>query len=76
VVSFLLASPQTPYMHLSSLPCVLHALPISPSLTRSDYTCWRVQVMKLLVIQFSSASLVHIFSSPSCAQIPSVFILP
>jgi hypothetical protein len=33
VVSFLLASPPISYMHFTFLPCVLHTLPISSSLT-------------------------------------------
>jgi hypothetical protein len=36
---------------------VLHALPTSPSLTwYSNYTWRRVQVMKLLIMQFSPTS--------------------
>jgi hypothetical protein len=39
VVSFLLAFPQISYMHSSSPPFVLHALPISSSLT-SSFELW------------------------------------
>jgi hypothetical protein len=45
------------YMHSSSPSFVLHALPISSSLTdHSNYTSRRVQGMKLLITQFSSTS--------------------
>jgi hypothetical protein len=45
------------YPTSSSPPFVLHALPISSFwLDHSDYTWWRVQFMKLLVMQFSSTS--------------------
>jgi hypothetical protein len=39
VVSFLLAFPPVSYMHSSSSPLVLHALPISSSFTWSFYLC-------------------------------------
>jgi hypothetical protein len=48
VVSFLPAFPPISYMHSSSRPFVLHALPISSSLTyHYDYTWRGVQVIKL-----------------------------
>jgi hypothetical protein len=43
-------------MHSSSSPIVLHALPISSFLTYSNYTWGGVQVMKLLIMQFSRTS--------------------
>jgi hypothetical protein len=57
VVSFLLASPPISYMHSSSphscyMPCSSHP----PWLDHSNYTWRRVQVMKLLIMQFSPAS--------------------
>jgi hypothetical protein len=56
VVSFLLAFPPISYMH-SSPPIVLYVLSISSSLIdHSNYTWQRVQVMKLLIIHFSSTS--------------------
>jgi hypothetical protein len=58
-----LAFPPISYMHSSSPPFVIHALPVSSSFT------WRkVQVIKLLIIQFSPtfhhfiSFLVQIFS--------------
>jgi hypothetical protein len=50
VVSVLLAFPPISYMHFSSPPFVLYALPISTFLTSSLYTWRRVQVMKLLIM--------------------------
>jgi hypothetical protein len=52
LVSFLLAFPPISYMHSSSPQFVLHALPISSGLEHSNYTWWRVQVVKLLIMQF------------------------
>jgi hypothetical protein len=43
--------------HFSSSPCVLHAPPISSSLIWSPDNIWqRIQIMKLLNMQFSPAS--------------------
>jgi hypothetical protein len=48
-----LTFPPVSYMHSSSPEFVLHALPISSSLTyHSNYTWRNVQVMKLLTMQF------------------------
>jgi hypothetical protein len=50
-----------------------------PWLHHSNYTWWREQVMKLLIMQFSPTSLhffpflVQIFSSVPCSQAPSVY---
>jgi hypothetical protein len=54
VVSSHLAFPPISYMHSSSPPFVLHARLISSSLAwYFNYIWWRVQVMKLLIMQFS-----------------------
>jgi hypothetical protein len=52
--SFLLASPPKSYMHLSSLhACYMPHPSHSHSLDHSNYTWRRVQVMKLIIMQFS-----------------------
>jgi hypothetical protein len=51
-----------------------------PWIHHSNFTCRRVQVMKLLIMQFSPAfyhfhlSSVQIFSSALCSQTPSVYV--
>jgi hypothetical protein len=57
MVVFFLSFPPVSYMHTSSLPLVLHALPITPPwLYHSKYTWRRVQVMKPLFMQLSLTS--------------------
>jgi hypothetical protein len=70
------------HVHLG-LPFMLHALPISSSLTWSfyNYIWWRVQVMKLLIMQFSPISHHYISLSPKYfpqhpAQTPLVCVFP
>jgi hypothetical protein len=61
---------------------VLHALSTSLDLVQldhSNYSWRRVQVMKLLIMQFSRTSCnfiwsVQIFSSTPCSQTPSVYV--
>jgi hypothetical protein len=49
--------PPESYMHSSSPPCVLHALPSHPPwLDHSNYTWRTVQVMKLLIVHFPPTS--------------------
>jgi hypothetical protein len=80
VVSFLLAFPPISYMHCSSPPFVLYALPISSSLTYHSNYVWRgVQVMKLLIANLIYLRSLHlssdqIFSSAPCSQTPSVYV--
>jgi hypothetical protein len=51
---FLLAFLPKPCMQYSSLPYVLHTMPISPLLLNHSNYIWRsVQYMKLLIMQFS-----------------------
>jgi hypothetical protein len=45
-----------PCMHLSSLPCMLHALPILCSLTTSFCLLQGIQIMNFLIMQFAWAS--------------------
>jgi hypothetical protein len=53
MVSFPLAFPPITYTLSSSLPFVQHAQPShSPRLDYSNYTWRRVQIIKLLVMQF------------------------
>jgi hypothetical protein len=53
VVSFLLAFPPTSYMNFSLPPFILHALPISSSLTyHSNYVWWGVQVWRVSLCSF------------------------
>jgi hypothetical protein len=53
-------------MHSCSPPFVLHALPISYSWhDRSNYTWRRVQVMKLLIMQFPLTSLISSVFGPN-----------
>jgi hypothetical protein len=60
--------------HSCHMSCPLHP----PRLYNSNYTWQRLQIMKLLVMQFSPPSchsipLVQIFSSAPCSQTPSVY---
>jgi hypothetical protein len=72
MVFFFLGCSRKPPVHYSSLPLVLHGLSISSSLTY--HYKWRLQVMKLLSMQFFSdlllfhPSLVKIFSSASYSE--------
>jgi hypothetical protein len=76
VVSFLLAFRPKSYMH-SSCPAQL-----IPLLDHSNYTWRRVQIMKLLIMQFFSnhPSLhfcsVRILSSAPCSQTLLVYVSP
>jgi hypothetical protein len=83
VVSFLLAGPTIFYMHSSSPPFVLHALPTSCSwLDHSNHTWRKVQVMKLLIMQFPSTSRQYISLRPkhssqhSILKHPQSMVLP
>jgi hypothetical protein len=53
------------------MPCQSHPL----QLDHSDYTWWRVQVMKLLILSHHPFSF-RIFPSESGSQTPSVRVLP
>jgi hypothetical protein len=64
-------------------PFVFHALPISsPWLDHSNYTWWRVQVIKLLIIKFSLTSLQFISLWSTCSlqhlllKHPQALVLP
>jgi hypothetical protein len=80
VVSFSVAFPQITYMHSSSAPSFHMPSPShTPSLDQSNYTWRKLQITKLLVVQFSPLhshlSSVKILSSVSCSQTPSVNFL-
>jgi hypothetical protein len=63
MVSFLLAFPPKSYMQFCFLLYVLHALPISYSLTWTFcYTWWRVHVTVLLIMQFLQPLSLHVSS--------------
>jgi hypothetical protein len=81
VVSFLLAfSPITYKRSSSSQSCYMPHPSIHPLLDYSNYTWRRVQIMKLLVMQFSPPSRhlitvsVQISSSAPCSQTRSVYV--
>jgi len=65
-------------MHFSYLPCMLHApFPSHPQFYHPNNIWWSIQVMKLIIIVFSSLlplppSYVQIFSSASCSQTPYI----
>jgi hypothetical protein len=74
VVSFLLAFPPISYMHSSSPPFFLHALPISSSwLDHCNYVWRGVQLMKLLIMQFPPIS--RHFSN-GCIPLEKISVLP
>jgi hypothetical protein len=56
IVSFLLAFPQISYMHPPSYSCYMVCQSYPPWLDHSNYTWRRVQLMKLLIMQFSLTS--------------------
>jgi hypothetical protein len=64
------------FFHACYMPCSLH----TPLLDDSDYVLWRLQVMKLLIMQdFSNPLLlnlswIQIFSSAPCSPLASVFV--
>jgi hypothetical protein len=77
VVSFLLAFPPISHIHSCHTPFMLHAQPISSSSTQSsNYTWQRIQVMKLLIMEFCPASLFSrnilstLFSDPQSVFLP------
>jgi hypothetical protein len=74
VISFLLAFPPISNMHPSSLhPCYMPC-PSYPSwLDHSNYTSRSVQIMKLIIMQFSPTSC-H-FISPRSAYCPQYPVL-
>jgi hypothetical protein len=80
VVSFLLAFPPITYMHSSSPP--ICAICLTLRLEPSNYTGQRVQVMKLLVMQFPPPPSLHppsalIFSSAAFkADVSHSLLLP
>jgi hypothetical protein len=66
----------------SSLSCLIHTNRISPVfINKSKNICWRIQIMKLLIMQnFFSLQLllpfvVQIFTSASCCHTPWVQVL-
>jgi hypothetical protein len=70
------------YTYSSSTPFLLHAPSHPHSLDHSNYTWRRVQIMKLLIMQFLSTlpsphpCSVQISSSALCSQTPSVYVPP
>jgi hypothetical protein len=81
VVSFLLAFPSISYMYVFSFhSCCIPCPSYLPWLGHSNYVWREVQVMKLLIMQFSPISLqlssVQIFSSAACFQTFSVCVPP
>jgi hypothetical protein len=52
LLPFLLAFPLMSYIYSWYMPCPSHP----PWLDHSNYTWWRVQVMKLLIMQLSPTS--------------------
>jgi hypothetical protein len=82
VVSFLLVWPQINYMH-SYVPhlCYMPHPSHSRSLDHSHHTLQRVQIMQLLIMQFSSPPSLHpasiqTFSLAPCSQTPSAYVPP
>jgi hypothetical protein len=69
------------YAHLSNACCMLRPSH-TPSFNNSNSIRRRVQVTKLLNVQFFStlppfpSSLVHVFSSAPCSQRPPICVLP
>jgi hypothetical protein len=82
ILSFLLAFPQKSYMNYASPHSCYVPCPSNPHwLDHSNYTWWRIQVMKLLIIKFSPTSCHLIplrskYSSAPCSQTPSVCVPP
>jgi hypothetical protein len=84
MVFLLLAFPPKPYIHSSSLPCVVHALPIWSTLTDHLITKYSANstsyeappLCSFLWPPIVSSSFRPIFFSATCTQSPSINVLP
>ena len=71
IVSFVQVSPPQLCMRFSSPPCMPHAAPILFFFISSPLNiCWAIQIMKLLIVQFSPVSCYFPLLAPYLPQHP------